>query len=81
MGARYIDGVFFNVFAVFSIGYLVNTVQDPAHGALWAVSISALVMIFFIPVFGACRTSGAGARPTPSVRSCSRLRPSRRFWR
>ena len=25
IGARYIDGVFFNLFAVFSIGYLANT--------------------------------------------------------
>ena len=29
MGARYIDGVFFNVFAVFSIGYLANTIGVP----------------------------------------------------
>ena len=29
MGARYIDGVFFNIFAVFSIGYLANTVKLP----------------------------------------------------
>ena len=29
MGARYIDGVFFNIFAVFSIGYLANTVKVP----------------------------------------------------
>ena len=27
MGARYIDGVFFNIFAVFIIGYLVNTLK------------------------------------------------------
>ena len=27
MGARYIDGVFFNIFAVFMIGYLVNTLN------------------------------------------------------
>ena len=29
MGARYIDGVFFNVFAVFSISYIVNTLHLP----------------------------------------------------
>lgn len=52
MGARYIDGVFFNVFAVFSIAYLVNTVKLPRTTALWAVSVSALVMIAFIPYFG-----------------------------
>ena len=53
MGARYIDGVFFNIFAVFSIGYLVNTVKIPRTKALLGVSIAALVMIFTIPVFGA----------------------------
>ncbi len=53
MGARYIDGVFFNVFAVFSIAYLVNTVHISRTTALWAVCSSAFVMIFFIPLFGA----------------------------
>ena len=52
MGARYIDGVFFNVFAVFSISYLVNTVHINRTTALWSVFASALVMIVFIPVFG-----------------------------
>ena len=52
MGARYIDGVFFNIFAVFSIAYLVNTVKVPRTTALWAVSVAAFVMIFFIPIFG-----------------------------
>lgn len=52
MGARYIDGVFFNVFAVFSISYLVNTVHISRTTALWGVFASALVMIVFIPLFG-----------------------------
>jgi MFS family permease len=52
MGARYIDGVFFNVFAVFSISYLVNTVHINRTTALWGVFASALVMIPFIPFFG-----------------------------
>ena len=52
MGARYIDGVFFNVFAVFSIAYLVNTVHISRTTALWAVCSSAFVMIVFIPLFG-----------------------------
>jgi MFS transporter, MHS family, shikimate and dehydroshikimate transport protein len=52
MGARYIDGVFFNIFAVFSIGYLANTVKMPRTEALWSVSVAAFVMIFFIPLFG-----------------------------
>lgn len=52
MGARYIDGVFFNVFAVFSIAYLVNTLHINRTTALWGVFASALVMIVFIPLFG-----------------------------
>lgn len=54
MGARYIDGVFFNVFAVFSIAYLTQMapVKVPREVALWAVSASALVMIVTIPIFG-----------------------------
>lgn len=53
MGARYIDGVFFNVFGVFAIGYLANTVKIPRTQALWAVTAAALVMVVFIPLFGA----------------------------
>lgn len=54
MGARYIDGVFFNVFAVFSIAYLTQMapVKVPRETALWAVSASALLMIATIPLFG-----------------------------
>jgi MHS family shikimate/dehydroshikimate transporter-like MFS transporter len=54
MGARYIDGVFFNVFAVFSIAYLTQMapVKIPRETALWAVSLSALLMILTIPFFG-----------------------------
>ena len=53
MGARYIDGVFFNILAVFSIGYLVNTLKVPRQTALLGVMLAALVMIFTIPYFGA----------------------------
>jgi len=52
MGARYIDGVFFNVFAVFAIGYLTQRVAMSRTDALLGVMISAIVMCFFIPVFG-----------------------------
>jgi metabolite-proton symporter len=52
MGARYIDGVFFNVFAVFSIVYLSKHVQVDRTTALWLVSLSALVMVATIPLFG-----------------------------
>ncbi|MEM5439496.1 MFS transporter [Paraburkholderia diazotrophica] len=53
MGARYIDGVFFNIFAVFSIGYLTQHVSMSRTDALLGVMIAAIVMCFFIPLFGA----------------------------
>lgn len=53
MGARYVEGVFFNVFAVFSIGYLANVIGFPRTAALWAVSIAALTMVITLPLFGA----------------------------
>ncbi|AEH81536.1 MFS transporter [Sinorhizobium meliloti] len=52
MGARYVDGVFFNVFAVFSIVYLSKHVQVDRTTALWLVCLSALVMVVAIPLFG-----------------------------
>jgi len=52
MGARYIDGVFFNIFGVFVIGYLANTVKISRTEALLGVMVSALVMIATIPYFG-----------------------------
>lgn len=61
MGARYIDGVFFNVFAVFSILYLTKYVGLERSFALWTVCGSALVMLVFIPLFG--RVSDRIGRP------------------
>jgi len=61
MGARYIDGVFFNVFGVFVIGYLANTIKISRTDALIGVMIAALVMIFTIPMFG--RMSDRYGRP------------------
>jgi MHS family shikimate/dehydroshikimate transporter-like MFS transporter len=61
MGARYIDGVFFNVFAVFSVVYLSNYVKIPRTTALWLVTLAAFVMIFAIPFFG--RLSDKWGRP------------------
>lgn len=52
MGARYIDGVFFNIFGVFSIGYLANTIKISRTDALLGVMIASMVMCFFIPFFG-----------------------------
>ncbi|PRE18712.1 MFS transporter [Burkholderia multivorans] len=52
MGARYIDGVFFNVFAVFSIGYMTRNLSISRGDALLGVMSAAVVMCAFIPVFG-----------------------------
>ena len=48
VGARWIDGVFFNVLAVFVITYLVQYVDVPRTEALTVVMIAALVMCPFI---------------------------------
>ncbi|WP_417660313.1 MFS transporter [Pseudomonas sp.] len=53
MGARYIDGVFFNVFGVFSLSYLTQTLNLPRSEALIGVMVAAVVMCFSIPMFGA----------------------------
>ena len=52
MGARTIDGVFFNVFAVFSIGYLTGTVKMPRTEALLGVTAAALLLCLTIPIAG-----------------------------
>ncbi|HWQ42548.1 MAG TPA: MFS transporter [Desulfosporosinus sp.] len=52
MGARYIDGVVFNVFGVFSITYLTQTIKISRTDALLGVTMAAIVMCFFIPFFG-----------------------------
>jgi len=53
MGARFIDGVFFNVFGVFSLAYLTQTLKLSRDQALLGVLIGAGVMTFFIPLWGA----------------------------
>ncbi|MBX9710338.1 MAG: MHS family MFS transporter [Xanthobacteraceae bacterium] len=52
MGARYIDGVFFNVFGVYSIAYLTQQLKIPRTEALLGVCAAALIMCAFIPLFG-----------------------------
>ena len=78
MGARYIDGVFFNIFAVFAVVYLSTSVHVPRTTALWLVTLSAFVMIFTIPIFGKLSDRLGGPRPTRSARFCSRFAPIRR---
>ncbi|MTT32801.1 MFS transporter [Terrilactibacillus sp. BCM23-1] len=52
MGARYIDGVFFNVMGVFSISYLTKDLYVSNTIATLGVSVAAFIMCFFIPYFG-----------------------------
>lgn len=52
VGARWIDGVFFNVLAVFVITYLVQYVHVERTEALTLVMIAALVMCPFILIGG-----------------------------
>lgn len=52
VGARWIDGVFFNVLAVFVITYLVQYVNVPRTEALTLVMIAALAMCPFILIAG-----------------------------
>jgi metabolite-proton symporter len=53
MGARYIEGCCFNIYGVFIIGYLANTLQLPRQSALLGVIFACLVMIIMLPVYGA----------------------------
>lgn len=52
MGCRYIEGVVFNIYGVFVITYLVVSLKVPRATALLDVMLAALVMLFFIPMFG-----------------------------
>jgi MFS transporter, MHS family, shikimate and dehydroshikimate transport protein len=49
-GARWIDGVVFNIYAVFAIAYLTGTVKLDKTSVLWSVSVAAFILIFTIPV-------------------------------
>lgn len=52
VGARWIDGVFFNVLAVFVITYLVQYIKVSRTEALTAVMVAALLMCPFILIAG-----------------------------
>jgi MFS family permease len=52
LGARYIEGVTFNIFGVFIVGYIAGTLALPRQTALAGVMISSAVMIFMLPVYG-----------------------------
>ena len=52
LGARYIEGVTFNTFGVFVVGYLANTLGLPRQTALAGVMISSAIMIVMLPIYG-----------------------------
>jgi len=53
IGARFIDGVFFNVFGVFSIVYVTQNLGFTRNEALLGLLFGAALMTFFIPLWGA----------------------------
>jgi metabolite-proton symporter len=52
LGARYIEGVTFNIFGVYSIAYLTGALQLSRQTALAGVMISSAIMIVMLPIFG-----------------------------
>lgn len=52
MGARYIDGVIFNIYAVFAISYLTSQQNMSRTTVLIGVFMAAVVLVFAIPYFG-----------------------------
>ncbi|WP_198399393.1 MFS transporter [Caballeronia calidae] len=52
LGARHIDGVFFNIFSVFTISYLTGHIGISRNEALVGVMIGGVVLTIFIPIFG-----------------------------
>jgi MFS transporter, MHS family, shikimate and dehydroshikimate transport protein len=61
LGARHIDGVFFNIFSVFTISYLTSHIGISRNEALVGVMIGGVVLTIFIPIFG--RISDYVGRP------------------
>jgi MFS transporter, MHS family, shikimate and dehydroshikimate transport protein len=52
LGARYIEGVTFNIYAVFCVFYLTSTLHMTRQNALSAVMIASAIMIILLPVCG-----------------------------
>ncbi len=52
LGARYIEGVTFNTYGVFLVGYLTSTLHMTRQSALSAVMVASAIMIFMLPVCG-----------------------------
>ncbi len=52
LGARYIEGVTFNIYGVFLVFYITSTLHMSRQTALTAVMVSSAIMIVMIPICG-----------------------------
>jgi MFS transporter, MHS family, shikimate and dehydroshikimate transport protein len=52
LGARYIEGVTFNTFGVFVVGYLTGALHLSRQTALAGVMLSSAIMIVMLPIYG-----------------------------
>ncbi len=52
LGARYIEGVTFNIYGVFTVFYLTSTLHMTRQTALTAVMVSSAIMIVLLPICG-----------------------------
>lgn len=66
MGTRWIEGLAFNTFGVFSISYVVTQLELSATVALTGVMIAAACGVVLVPVYGAL-SDRFGRRPVYSV--------------
>jgi MHS family shikimate/dehydroshikimate transporter-like MFS transporter len=53
LGARFIEGVCFNIYGVFIIAYITGALHLTRQTALFAVILSSALMIFMLPFYGA----------------------------
>lgn len=68
LGARFIDGVFFNAFAVFSITYLTQIMHMDKSVPLLSVMLASLVLMCCLPVAG--HLSDKFGRPRVFMAGC-----------
>jgi len=52
MGARYIEGVAFNIYAVFIVAYITGPLAMPRSTALLGIIIASVGMLVMLPVYG-----------------------------
>lgn len=80
LGARHIDGVFFNVFSIFSISYLTQTVHVTRSDALEGLIIGAVMLSICIPIAGYLSDKMSRARLYAWAALVSALSTFPAFW-